>query len=142
MDSTTAATSRVGPLRVLVVDDYPAIAEILVRWLKRLGHEVETVMSGSDAIKAAENGHPDVMFVDLAMPDLNGFQVARQIRQQPWSQTLFLIALSGFSSEEDRKQAEEAGFDTYLRKPISSTEIEAVLACAGGRSCRSAERAA
>ena len=135
MATTTEVTISQGKrLRILVVDDYPGIAEYFATWLRRWGHEVETAMSGSEAIAAAERRHPDVMFLDVAMPNLDGYEVAKQIRNQPWSETLFLVALSGFGSEEDLERGRAAGFNTHLKKPILAAEMAAVLAAYSNRS--------
>ncbi len=119
--------------RILVVDDYPGAAECLARWLRALGHEVETATDGRQALESAERFRPGVIFLDLAMPKLNGYQVATRIRQRPWGKNIVLVALTAFGGERDRQRSREAGFDEHIVKPAFPAEIRSILACYSGQ---------
>ena len=116
------------PSRVLIVDDYPRAAEILSRWLVRQGREVRTACDGLQALEAAEEFLPDLMLVDLMLPNLNGYDLAQKIRQQPWGKTVILIALSGWFGPGDLERGREAGFNNFLLKPFGREELSTVLA--------------
>jgi two-component system, chemotaxis family, CheB/CheR fusion protein len=120
-------TTESTQLRIIVADDFDATAEILAKLLRRWGHEVRTATTGSDAVEAAENFQPQVMFVDILMPNLDGYEVAKQIRKEPWGKNVFLVALSGLGREEDRQQSREAGFDTHLLKPVWSADLKHLI---------------
>ncbi len=92
-----------GGIRILVVDDYPHAAESLARRPKRLGHEVQMATDGRQALETAERFRPQVIFLDIEMPELNGYQVATTIREQPWGKHVVLVALTGIGTEEDRQ---------------------------------------
>jgi CheY-like chemotaxis protein len=114
-------------LRIIVADDFEATAETLAKLLRRWGHEVRTATTGSDAIKAAENFQPQVMFLDILMPNLDGYEVAKQIRKQPGGKNVFLVALTGLGREEDRQRSREAGFDTHLLKPVWPATVKGLI---------------
>jgi two-component system, chemotaxis family, CheB/CheR fusion protein len=109
--------------RILIADDYPGSAESLARWLRRFGHEVHTAVDGLQAFEAAQTTRPEVVLLDLGMPKLNGYDVAREIRAQPWGKRMVLIALTGWAREEDRRRTREAGFDAHLAKPLSYPQL-------------------
>lgn len=89
-------------------------------------------MSGSectpDGIDASEAQRPQVVLLDIGMPKLDGYEACRRIREQPWGQEMFLIALTGWGQEEDRRRTEEAGFDYHMVKPVDSTKLMDLLA--------------
>lgn len=124
--SKTPATQT--NLRILVVDDNPCLNLLLARLLSNLGHTVAVAEDGETAIRMVLNQRPQVVFLDLMMPGIDGYEVVRQLRPQPGLEDLFLIALSGSGGETSRKRALEAGFDRYLLKPADITEIAATLA--------------
>lgn len=115
-------------LRVLVVDDNVAAAKMLGMSVKMLGNEVRTAGDGQEAIEIAADFQPDVVLMDIGMPRMNGYEAARYIRQQPWGQKMFLIALTGWGQEEDKRQTMEAGFDHHLVKPAEPDELQELLA--------------
>jgi signal transduction histidine kinase/ActR/RegA family two-component response regulator len=120
--------SKPAPIRrILIADDYPGAAETLARWLRRFGHEVQTAVDGLQAFETAQTTRPEVVLLDLGMPNLNGYDVARQIRAQPWSKRMVLIALTGWAREEDRRRTREAGFDAHLAKPLSYPDLICLL---------------
>lgn len=114
--------------RILVVDDNVDAVESMAMALKLLGHEVATAHDGAEAIQAANLFQPDLVFLDLGMPKLNGYETARQIRQQPWGQQMVLVALTGWGQEEDRRRTLEAGFNCHVVKPIDFLRLEQLVA--------------
>ena len=114
--------------RILIADDYPHAAESLALCLKRFGHEVETATDGRQALESAERFHPEVIFLDIAMPKLNGYEVATKIREQPWGKNIVLVALTAFGTEEDRQRSRKAGFNEHIVKPVFTAEIRSLLA--------------
>ena len=114
--------------RVLVVDDNKDSADSLAMLLELTGHEVYTAHDGQSAFDSAEQHRPDVVLLDIGLPTLNGHDVCRQIRQQPWGQAMVLIALTGWGQDEDRRRSQEAGFDEHLVKPVDHTRLLALLA--------------
>jgi CheY-like chemotaxis protein len=121
-------TARVARRRVLVVDDNTAAADMLSRVVRMLGHEVRTAGDGQEAVHLAAEFRPDVVLMDLGMPVMNGFEAARHIREQPWGRDIFLIALTGWGQDEDRRRTQEVGFDRHLVKPADPAELQRLLA--------------
>jgi PAS domain S-box-containing protein len=113
--------------RILVADDFPQAAETLGGLLRQEGYEVQIAQDGLEAFQAAERSHPDVIVLDLAMPELNGYEAARKIREQPWGKQVVLIALSGWGQQRDRHRTKEAGFDAHLTKPVKYETILELL---------------
>jgi CheY-like chemotaxis protein len=114
--------------RILVADDFPQAAETLAGLLRQEGYEVQIAQDGLEAFQAAERSHPDAIVLDLAMPELNGYDAARKIREQPWGKQVMLIALTGWGQQRDRHRTKEAGFDAHLTKPV---KYEAILELLG-----------
>jgi PAS domain S-box-containing protein len=114
--------------RILVVDDNQDSADSLAMLLELTGHEVYAAHDGQSAIDAAERHRPDVVLLDIGLPVLNGHDVCRYIRQQPWGESMILIALTGWGQDEDRRRSHEAGFDGHLVKPVDHTQLLALLA--------------
>jgi len=104
--------------RILVVDDNPDAVLTLAMLLKRKGHHVYTRNNGQQGLAAAESLQPEVILLDIGMPGLNGYDTCRLIRQQPWGQSMVLIALTGFGQEEDKRLSQAAGFNAHLVKPV------------------------
>jgi CheY-like chemotaxis protein/anti-sigma regulatory factor (Ser/Thr protein kinase) len=113
--------------RILVADDFPQSAAILARLLRQDGNEVKIAQDGIEAVEAAAEFRPDVAVLDIAMPRLDGFDVARVIREQPWGKGMFLIALSGWGQKLDRERSKEAGFDAHLTKPAKYESLMEIL---------------
>ena len=119
--------------RILVADDFPQAAETLAGLLRQEGYEVQIAQDGLEAFRAAELSHPDVIVLDLAMPELNGYDAARKIREQPWGKQVVLIALTGWGQQRDRHRTKEAGFDAHLTKPVKYEAILELLGNLPGR---------
>lgn len=110
-------------LRVLVVDDNADAANMLAILIRAAGHRVEVAYSGSIAIAAARELKPHVVLLDIAMPRMDGFKVARHLREQPETQDVMIVAVTGFGRDEDRERAKQAGFDLHLTKPADPKQI-------------------
>ena len=112
------------PRRVLVVDDNCDAADSLAMVLRCEGHAVEIAYTGADAIERVETFRPDVVFLDIGLPQVDGYQVARRIRASPAGAGIRLVALTGYGQAEDVERARAAGFDEHIVKPV---DIRAVL---------------
>jgi CheY-like chemotaxis protein len=119
--------STVLPMRVLVVDDSEDTAITMAFLLKRYGHEAVVAHSGEAALQQAPLVRPDAMFIDLTMPGIDGFTVARQLRQTADFAETPLVAVSGHVDDDHRTQATAAGFTEFLPKPFPLTVLEAVM---------------
>jgi signal transduction histidine kinase/CheY-like chemotaxis protein len=115
------------PCHVLIIEDNPDARETLATLLQLLGHRTETAATGSDGVACALASRPQVVLIDLGLPVLDGFEVARQVRAA-LGDAVLLVALTGHALEEDRRRATEAGFDAHLPKPVDMDELNRVLA--------------
>jgi PAS domain S-box-containing protein len=113
--------------RVLVADDNRDAADSLAMMLRLAGHEVHATHDGREAVEAAEWFRPDVAFLDIGMPRLNGLDAARLIREEPWGREVVLVAVTGWGQEEDKRRAAEAGFDGHLTKPVAPADLQSLL---------------
>ena len=113
--------------RVLIADDNADAAESLAGILRSQGHEVYIAADGQQAIELAETYRPDIIFMDLGMPHVNGLQATRHIRGRPWGKLVFIAALTGWGQPGDRDRSRQAGVDLHLVKPIELGEIANVL---------------
>jgi len=113
--------------RILVVDDNADAADIISMLLKHDGHLVRTVYTGAAALQAADTFHPDLVLLDVGLPDMNGYAVARLLRKKPGFDKVCLAALTGYGQESDRQSALEAGFDQHLVKPVEYGRLEKLL---------------
>jgi CheY-like chemotaxis protein len=113
--------------RILVVDDNRDAAESLAPILRMFGNEVDTVFDGAAAVAAIPKFRPDVVLMDIGMPNLDGYQAARAIRMGPDGGEVVLIALTGWGSDVDQYKSNEAGFDRHLVKPVMPKELLEIL---------------
>jgi PAS domain S-box-containing protein len=119
--------------RILVVDDNPDTARALVRLLDVTGSKTRKASDGLEALQVAEEFRPEIVLLDLGLPKLSGFDVARRIREQPWGANMLLIALTGWGQEGDRRHSAQAGFDAHLVKPVDyGVLVDAVAGCRRG----------
>lgn len=123
-----AAAPRGRPRRILVVDDNEDGAKMLAALLQFEGHEVTTSSSGLEAVEMAKTAKPDVVLLDIGLPGLDGYQVARRIRANDPEGAVRVIAITGYGREEDRARADAAGFTAYLVKPVNFDILSRVLA--------------
>jgi len=114
--------------RILIVDDNKDSAISLGMMLELMGHETRMVHDGLAALEAALAFRPDVVLLDLGLPKLNGYEVCRRIREQPWGEAVVLIAQTGWGQEEDKCRSKEAGFNFHMVKPIDPDALEKLLA--------------
>jgi PAS domain S-box-containing protein len=114
--------------RILVVDDNQDAADSTAMILGLLGHDTQTAHDGLEALQAAASYRPGVVLLDLGLPKMNGYEVARHIRAQSWGRNMALIALTSMGQEEDKRRSQEAGFDHHLTKPVAGNVLESVLA--------------
>ena len=118
---TTGAQRSEGAvprMRILVVDDNVDSAESLAVLLRLVGHEARTVFDGRQVLVAAEAYRPELVLLDIGLPGIDGYELARRLRLEPWAGQTKLVALTGYATEEDRRKAEAAGFDHHLVKPV------------------------
>jgi CheY-like chemotaxis protein len=121
------------PLRILVVDDNADALLSLAMLLRISGHEVRTAQDGVSALQMSREQVPDVVLLDIGLPGLNGYEVAKRVRQEPTLSGVVLVAITGYGQESDRRLAEQAGFDHHLVKPIDVARLEALLATISDR---------
>jgi len=116
-----------GCRRILVVDDNRDAAKSLAIMLRVMGNQSKTANDGLEALEVAAAFQPDLILLDIGMPKLNGYDTARQIRQQSWGKYVVLVALTGWGQEDDRRKSQEAGFDLHMVKPIQLQDLEKLL---------------
>ena len=122
-----------GGRRVLVVDDNVDAAETLVVLLSLQGHAAQAAHRGKIALEIAERWHPDVVLLDIGMPEMDGYEVARRLKARPWANDTLVVALTGWGQESDRSRTREGGFDHHLVKPVDPEEIERLIGAAAAR---------
>jgi PAS domain S-box-containing protein len=113
--------------RILVVDDNRDSADSLAMLLRLSGNEVETAHGGREAVATAARYRPELVLMDIGMPELNGYEACRLIREQPWGKQMVLIAQTGWGQDGDRRRAREAGFDGHLVKPLDQGALSRLL---------------
>lgn len=117
------------PRRILMADDNEDFAEMTARLLRRRGgHEVKVVYDGLAALEVAQTFQPEVAFLDIGLPGIDGYKLAQHLRQQPGLEDVLLVALTGYGQEEDRRLALLAGFDEHLTKPVRFDTLQRLLA--------------
>jgi CheY-like chemotaxis protein len=109
------------------VDDNRDSAESLSRLLQLMGHKTMIAYDGPSGVDCAEQFHPEVALLDLGLPGIDGYELARRIRATPWGTTVVLIAATGWGAANDRRRSREAGFDHHMVKPIDLDELERLL---------------
>jgi CheY-like chemotaxis protein len=131
LEEAAGAAGRGSPegrgRRVLLADDNEDFVNSLGQLLASRGHDVRVAYDGAEAISAAREFQPEIAFLDIGMPKVHGYEVARRLRAEPATADCTLVAVTGWGQESDRAQAREAGFDRHLVKPVDPAEIEAIL---------------
>lgn len=120
--------------RILVADDNQDAALTLAMLLSLMGNDTRTAHDGLEALAVAAAFRPEVVFLDIGMPKLDGYEVCRRLRQEPWGKGMVVVALTGRGQEEDKRLAAAAGFDTHRIKPVQPAELEALVGLRTGRS--------
>ena len=123
-DETPTARGR----RILVVDDNPDSAATLAMLLETAGNTTQQAHNGLEALEAAEKFRPDVILLDIGLPKLNGFEVCRRMRAEPWGRNITIVAVSGWGQDDDRRKSREAGFDHHMVKPVDYNTLLRLLA--------------
>lgn len=119
---------RSHPLRILVVEDDPESLQMMGALLSLWGYEPRLVPAGPAALEAVEQEVPDIVLLDLGLPGMDGFEVARRLRSRPGGDDLFIAAVTAYRGDEHKRQAREAGFDRYLMKPVDIDTLRQLLA--------------
>lgn len=127
---TGAGAGSNQPLNVLIADDNADAANTLAMYLRLDGHHPVVTFDGEQTLRVAAADPPQVMLLDIGMPTQDGYDVAREVRSQPWGTDVRLIAVSGYFSPEDRERALQAGFDDLLSKPIDPHTLQRLLLAA------------
>ena len=117
--------------RILVADDSVDAAESIGMLLELRGHEVRLAHTGRQAIEASETYRPDVVLLDISLPDMSGYEVARRLRNTPAAGHPVLVAVTGLDREDDRLRAREAGIDVHLTKPVDPAMLMELLGSLG-----------
>jgi len=117
----------VASRRVLVVDDNDDSAQSLAMLLTAEGHEVHTANTGAEALEVAATFTPQVVLLDITLPDMDGYEVARRLRASPAGRAALLLAVTGYGSEEDVRKSRDAGFDRHLTKPLDPNELSRIV---------------
>ncbi|HWZ63188.1 MAG TPA: ATP-binding protein [Steroidobacteraceae bacterium] len=128
--SVDCADIRVRPQRILVVDDNADAAVTLSMMLNLDGHETTTAYTARDALEKAESFQPSLILLDIGLPGMDGYEIARRVRALPSGASIRLVALTGYGQPEDRARALHEGFDAHLVKPMNPTELRKIIATA------------
>jgi PAS domain S-box-containing protein len=124
----TSEPTKLTARRILVVDDNTDAASSLAMLLTLTGNETHTVHDGLEAVAAAERFRPDVVLLDIGLPKLNGYDACRRMREQPYGKSMFIVALTGWDQEQDRRKSKDAGFDCHMVKPVKLADLESMFA--------------
>ena len=128
--SAPRSASEAEPRMILVVDDNVDGAESMALFINMAGHKAEVAHDGPQALAALEHGMPDIIFLDIGLPSMTGYEVAKKIRSLPGGEHVRLVALTGWGTEADKLKAQEAGFTEHLTKPVDLAHIEQILGTA------------
>jgi CheY-like chemotaxis protein len=120
--------------RVLLVDDNADSTEPLSLLLQAKGYETRVAVEGAQALTVADDFQPNCVLLDLGLPGIDGYEVARRLRERPYGSQLKLVALTGWAGKEIRLKAAEAGFDYHLVKPVNWEELESIVMAEGAQS--------
>jgi CheY-like chemotaxis protein len=123
-----ARQSSVAPKRILVVDDNQDLANVTVELLVYSGEESLAAYDGASALEAIRNFKPDIIFLDIVMPGMDGYETARKIREEAEGKQVVLIALTGYGQAEAIQKSKQAGFDAHVVKPLDSETLRKILA--------------
>jgi CheY-like chemotaxis protein len=115
------------PLRILVIDDDPDMVQSLALLAVGMGHDVQRATSGWEALRVARRTRPEIVLLDLGLPDIDGYAIARQLRREPALARTRIVAITGHAREEDRKRSLDAGCDEHLVKPVDPAVLDRLL---------------
>ncbi|HEV3025898.1 MAG TPA: response regulator [Pirellulales bacterium] len=115
------------PLRVLVIEDYADTAELLAKWVELAGHCARVCPTGFQAMLAAPAFRPHIVLLDIGLPDMYGWELARLLRDDPALSQTRIVAMTAYGTDEDQQHSEDAGIDQYLSKPIHQRTLTTLL---------------
>ena len=131
VDTTAGAVATEPPLpgsrHIVIIEDNADFRDSFRLLLESWGHQVEEAASGAQGLEILQRGRPDIVLVDLGLPDLDGYAVARTVRSAPGGDTVVMVAVTGYGAASDRRRSEEAGFDAHVTKPVSPQELARIL---------------
>ena len=128
--ASDAAVHSPPKRRILIVDDNKDSADSLALLLEITGNQTYMAHDGEEAVEAVEKYRPEVVLLDIGLPRLDGHEVCRRVREQPWGRNILIIALTGWGQEDDRRKSKEAGFNGHLVKPVDYDKLLALLGSA------------
>lgn len=131
--SSLAAATPVAPLPILIVEDNPDTADSFARVLNSCGHRCRIAHTGWHVLETALGFQPKVILLDIALPGITGYEIARELRQHPALKDVLLVAVSGYAQESDRQRSLDAGFDQHLVKPVDFEVLRELLAGVSGQ---------
>jgi CheY-like chemotaxis protein len=120
-------TTAERPCRVLVIDDNADIVESVAAVMRLLGHDVVTAPDGESGMEAGRTFAPHLVLMDVGLPGKDGYETARLMRAEPWGAQALLAAMTGWAREADRMQAEDAGFDAHVAKPVDLRTLRGLV---------------
>jgi two-component system OmpR family response regulator len=126
-DSPVLAAKRAEPRRIVVIDDDPDVTDLTCELLTRMGHQALAAYDGAGGLAVVESFQPDVVLLDLALPEMSGFEVVDRLRRRPADSDRLIIAITGHAQPADLQRAREAGFDHYLVKPVRLESLRALV---------------
>jgi CheY-like chemotaxis protein len=124
----SAPAQTAAPRRVLIIEDNDDTRQMLHQALEMSGHVVREARDGASGLALAGEARPDVALIDIGLPDVDGYEVARRLRAAPGGRRMGLIALTGYGQAEDQQRAFDAGFDAHLTKPVAPERLKQVIA--------------
>jgi PAS domain S-box-containing protein len=127
VSGTDATPQKISPRRVFIVDDNADAADSLAELLRLEGHEAQAVHSPGEALRQIESFHPDIALLDIGLPEMDGFELSRRLRELPALAGVKFVALTGYGQLEDRRRVRESGFDDHLIKPVELGVLERIL---------------
>lgn len=123
----TATKSRAGVKRIVLAEDHGDLLHTMALMLRFKGHEVVTAENGAQAIDLVRKNRPDVVLLDIGMPQVDGYEVARRIRREPWGGDMLIVATTGWGQEKDKEMAFDAGFDAHMTKPVDHDALDGII---------------
>ena len=126
-EANTLLPAPAVPRRILVVDDNVDVVETTTMLLSLSGHAVHSAKDGLQALQAAAQFRPEVVLLDIGLPLMDGYEVARRLRQMPEMAGALLVALTGYGQQGDRQRGKEAGFDAHMLKPVDPHALARVI---------------
>ena len=122
------------PRRVLIIEDYEDTALLLTALMKNEGYDVRMELAGNSGLNAAQEFLPEIILCDIGLPDIDGYTIARRLREQPAFREVLMVAVTAYAQDSDRLLAKDAGFDHHLAKPVNFRHLLGILR-AGSRDC-------